>query len=261
MGRIRTVKPEFHTNADLSALPAEAHLLASGLLCYSDDEGYFDANPRLVQAAIFPLRDLATPITELLKMLLDCGYITVVSHNSKSVGHVVTFTTHQRVNRPTPSRLKPHGVITESSPVTHEAISNTSLPEGKGKEEEGKGEPALTPEMIAKRIQIETGIVTDRGFRVICDVVKREQGFGILPDVICSAMTDAWQSYQIAKPALEFTWGAEKFFGEANWKDQKAWPWKDGKHPASLKPKSAPAYDRTFDDMVERAKQESRANA
>jgi hypothetical protein len=89
-----------------------------------------------------------------------------------------------------------------------------------------RAEPPLTPEMIAKKIQIETGIVTDRGFRVICDVVKREQGLGIGPDAICSAMNDAWSAYQRAKPSLEFTWGAEKFFGEANWKDSTGWPWK-----------------------------------
>ena len=55
MGRIRTIKPEFWTDEDMAALDPYTRLLAIGLLNYADDEGYFNANPALVKAAVFPL--------------------------------------------------------------------------------------------------------------------------------------------------------------------------------------------------------------
>jgi hypothetical protein len=39
MGRIRTIKPEFTQDEELSTLHCETHLFAAGLLCYADDFG------------------------------------------------------------------------------------------------------------------------------------------------------------------------------------------------------------------------------
>lgn len=222
MGRIRTIKPDFHTNADLSALPAEAHLLASGLLCYSDDEGYFDAHPKLIQAAIFPLRDLDNKIEVLIEMLVACGYITIESVKGKRIGSVVTFTTHQRVNRPTPSRLKPQVELT--------AIS---LPEGKGKEEEkeGNGDTVITPEMITRGVLTELGL-SGRELAVVLDEVCRSQvKLYPSPGDLRDALIDSWRQYDSAKPSLSYTKGPTKFFGDGDWKAKTGWPWKDGKQP------------------------------
>jgi hypothetical protein len=241
MGRIRTVKPEFHTNADLSALPAEAHLLASGLLCYADDEGYFDAHPRLVQAAIFPLRDLATPIEDLMEMLLRCGYITVISHNSKRIGHVVTFTTHQRVNRPTPSRLKPQRQVNDNSVITHAQITEDSLPEGKGKEqgrEDATGaDHPITPSMVAQGVLAECLLAGPDLLRVVMDVVRAQSKLpGYVPGDIRDAMVTAYREFESGRPRMtEFAPHAKKFFGEGYWSNRSKWPFKDGRAQSSGK--------------------------
>jgi hypothetical protein len=273
MGRIRTIKPDFHTNVDLSALPAEAHLLASGLLCYSDDEGYFDAHPKLVQAAIFPLRDLQNKIEDLMQMLITCGYITVESVKGKSIGRVVTFTTHQRVNRPTPSRLRTHLHLIEDSlskssvsviscskqnaVITHGVLTEDSLPEGKGKEEEkeGKGAHVISPDMIARGVITELGLGGRELVSVIEEVCRSQVKHYDSPGALRDSMVDSWRQYDTAKPSLAYTKGAAKFFGDGDWRNMAGWPWKDGKHPVA---KSAPKYDTSFDEMVERAKQESR---
>ena len=52
MARIRTVKPDFWKDEELSAASPEAALLAIGLLNHSDDEGFFKANPKLIEAEI-----------------------------------------------------------------------------------------------------------------------------------------------------------------------------------------------------------------
>lgn len=106
MGRIRTIKPEFHTHEELSELPPETHLLAAALLNYADDEGYFNANPVLVKAGTNPLRSDRTAVAGQLKQLEGIGYIKIARKGNKHIGLVVEFEKHQRVSHATPSKLK-----------------------------------------------------------------------------------------------------------------------------------------------------------
>jgi hypothetical protein len=106
MGRIRTIKPEFHTHEELSALPAETHLLAAALTNYADDEGYFNANPVLVKAGTNPLRCDKTPIAKQLEQLVEIGYIQIRRKGLKQYGFICTFEKHQRVSHASPSKLK-----------------------------------------------------------------------------------------------------------------------------------------------------------
>jgi hypothetical protein len=125
MARIRTIKPEFFQHQELSGLPAETHLLAAGLLCHADDDGYFLAHPDLVKAAIFPLREVSLSAHDMLTELARIGFVRLgTGADGKQYGQVAKFREHQRVNRPTPSKIAkmqiewedshtPHGVLTE----------------------------------------------------------------------------------------------------------------------------------------------------
>src|ERR1700743_1918534 len=107
MGRIRTIKPEFHSHEELSALSPETHLLAGALTNYADDEGYFNANPGLVKAGTHPLRNDPTPVREQLAQLEAMGYIEIHScADGKMIGRIVNFQSHQKVSHPSESRLK-----------------------------------------------------------------------------------------------------------------------------------------------------------
>jgi hypothetical protein len=137
MGRIRTIKPEFTQDEELSALSAETHLLAAGLLCYSDDDGYFNGNHGLVKAAVFPLRETSLNIHDMLAQLARIGFIRLgTAADGKHYGQVVKFNEHQRVNRPTPSKIKRLAIQWQESVNTHGALTEDSL--GKGKEGKGK---------------------------------------------------------------------------------------------------------------------------
>jgi hypothetical protein len=138
LGRIRTIKPEFTQDEELSSLPAETHLLAAGLLCFSDDEGYFRANPALVKAAVYPLRETSESIPSMLADLARIGFIRLgTAEDGKHYGQVVKFNEHQRVNRPSPSKIRALAISWGDSGSTHGALIQNSLWEGKGKE--GKG--------------------------------------------------------------------------------------------------------------------------
>lgn len=144
MARIRTIKPSFWTDEHLSELPIEAHLLAAALLNHADDEGYFNANPKLVKAACCPLREDSVSVHECLIRLEEVGYIRLGSGaDGKSYGQIANFNEHQRINRPTESKIKELVDFTESSVRAQCALNDDSPPEGNGRE--GNKESMTTP--------------------------------------------------------------------------------------------------------------------
>ncbi|WP_407223576.1 DnaT-like ssDNA-binding domain-containing protein [Enterobacter roggenkampii] len=107
MARIRTIKPEFWTDEDMSEVSEAACLLAIGLLNYADDEGYFNANPKLIKAAVFPIREPSVPIPVLIQELSNCGYLSMFStSDGKQFGAITNFLKHQVVNKPKESKIK-----------------------------------------------------------------------------------------------------------------------------------------------------------
>jgi hypothetical protein len=155
MARIRTIKPDFWRDELLAGISAEAALLAIGLLNHCDDEGYFNANPKLVESDVFPLRNLSSKTTELLRELSGIGYIELFSgSDSKTYGKVANFEKHQVINKKTPSKIK------DLCEFQHDS---RSLPvvlltgkEGNGKEVEGKGKKvsAIAPRPEDVRQQV-----------------------------------------------------------------------------------------------------------
>ncbi len=169
--RIRTVKPEFWSNEDLARVSAETALLAIGLLNFSDDEGYFHANPQLIQSAIFPLRKLSMNVHGMLIELLCIGYIRVHREveKGKVYGHVVNFTKHQKVCRPYPSRIKDLCKFIDDSWNVHGVFPEHSLQEwngigiGKGT---GNRKPPLPPRGDAETADADNfGLWSEDRFR------------------------------------------------------------------------------------------------
>lgn len=129
MARIRTIKPDFFTNEGMSSVPETAQLLAGGLICYADDEGYFNANPGLVKAAVFPLRDPSMPVEDCLKALVGIGYIRLGNgSDGKRYGHIVKFAEHQKVSHLTPSKIKKMEIVWEVSRKPPEYSVRTTEP-------------------------------------------------------------------------------------------------------------------------------------
>ncbi|MBX7131093.1 MAG: hypothetical protein K1X67_00290 [Fimbriimonadaceae bacterium] len=159
MGKIRTIKPEFWLNEGLSSISETACLLAAALLNYVDDEGYFNANPGLVRAACFPLRELRVSIDQALTELEAIGFIELRNMpDGKRYGWVIKFRQNQVIGRLTRSKIKPlwdagsesrlvdnedpmnsHCGPTVDSMKVQGGLNEGSLPERNGKEKERKG--------------------------------------------------------------------------------------------------------------------------
>lgn len=115
MARIRTVKPEFWIDEDLSELCSETHLFAAALLNHCDDEGFFKANPKLLHAQIFALRELSGSVPNFIENLKNIGYLRLFNgSDGKEYGHVINFNKHQTINKPTASKIKPLELIPDS---------------------------------------------------------------------------------------------------------------------------------------------------
>ena len=143
MPRIRTIKPEFWQDEDLATISAEARLLAIGLLNHADDEGYFNANPMIIRAAVFPFHEESSTVPVLLQELSKIGYIELLEGvDGKNYGLILSFLRHQVISKPKPSKIKG---LCESRTSAGQGLDE-SMQERKGKEGKGKeqGESART---------------------------------------------------------------------------------------------------------------------
>ena len=146
--RIRTIKPEFWSSETMASLSDAAKLLAIGLLNYCDDEGYFSCNPVLIRSALMPFADDSSIARRLLVDLSRIGYIKLGkrSDDGRSVGWVVNFLIHQRIDRPKASEIKGFFTLDDASTTPRRLIDGEGKGmEGNGRGMEGKGTP-LPPE-------------------------------------------------------------------------------------------------------------------
>jgi hypothetical protein len=142
MSRIRTIKPEFWKHEELSALPEATHMLAAALLNYADDDGFFNANPLLIKAECFPLREPSVSVPVSLQELSRMGWIRLGSAaNGKRYGQIVKFSEHQVISHKRPSKFNDVGLVWDASstpPVTVHPEWNGMEGNGKGSSEEEK---------------------------------------------------------------------------------------------------------------------------
>lgn len=138
--RIRTVKPEFWLHEGLCGCSEFTRLLALALLNWSDDEGYFMANPSLLRGNLFPFLDSSKTIPGSLSDLSRVGWIELSTDDqNRSIGRVVNFSKHQRVDKPKPSIIKGLWTIQDASKTDLGFIQDASKEERKGKEGNGGG--------------------------------------------------------------------------------------------------------------------------
>lgn len=108
MARIRTIKPETWESEDLASVPVTAVLTFIGLLTQADDAGRHRDLPAVIAGRLWALRPDHTPahvahdLEQLAGRNLICRY---TGCDGKTWLHIVTWDRHQRINRPSASRL------------------------------------------------------------------------------------------------------------------------------------------------------------
>lgn len=136
MARIRTIKPEFWSSEKVVECSVSARLLFIGLWNFSDDGGRMEDKPRQIKMKIFPGDDFtADKIDEMLNEL-SVNKLIIRYEVEKSLFIQIKGWKHQKINRALPSKIPK---VPAPAKADHGGISESHLPEGKGREGKGTG--------------------------------------------------------------------------------------------------------------------------
>ncbi|MFE6461781.1 hypothetical protein ACFVP0_30545 [Streptomyces cinereoruber] len=108
MARIRTIKPEAWESEDLASVDVTAMLTFFGLLTQADDSGRHRDHPAIIAGRLWALRPEHTPahVAVDLEQLAGAGLVCrYTGCDGKGWLHIVTWDRHQKINRPSDSRL------------------------------------------------------------------------------------------------------------------------------------------------------------
>jgi len=187
MARIRTVKPEFWTDAKTGTLSELSKCLFIGMLNHCDDYGVLEWSTPEWKVKIFPY-SLSTHgvLTEVIcKEFLPRGLLTIFDRTVsdgeiKRYVFIRNFDKHQVINRPskpvlsdwrksdTPASYARRlgekysdvtALLMDDSVSAHGVFTDHSSPEGKGREGKGKGKETYQEEGFLVN---EDGVVCER---------------------------------------------------------------------------------------------------
>lgn len=155
--RIRSIKPEFWRSSDTAALPVFTRLLFIGLWNYVDDNGVGEADENLIRSDLFPREDVSEVSSKIRRGLDDLSIggqiVRYQAANGRRYLHVVNWTEHQKIDRPTKSK-KPlptsdEVVLVEDSSKIRREVGEGSLPDlgNEGARERGNEGPPRGPEL------------------------------------------------------------------------------------------------------------------
>ncbi|MGK4579626.1 hypothetical protein [Kitasatospora sp. HPMI-4] len=108
MARIRSIKPEAFVSESLAEVTVEAERTFFGLLTQADDQGRHRDNAAIIAGLLWPLRSehTAVHVEDDLQQLANAGLICrYTGCDGRRYLHVVTWFDHQKIDKPSQSRL------------------------------------------------------------------------------------------------------------------------------------------------------------
>ncbi|MFE7624470.1 hypothetical protein [Streptomyces sp. NPDC057509] len=108
MARIRTIKPESFISESLAEVSVEAERTFFGLLTQADDHGRHRDNAAIIAGLLWPLRAEHTSVhvEDDLHQLASAGLICrYTGCDGRRYLHIVTWSAHQKIDKPSQSRL------------------------------------------------------------------------------------------------------------------------------------------------------------
>lgn len=119
----------------------DVRLAALALLNIADDKGYFIAEPAIIRSAIWPFDEDSTRARRVLATLSDVGWIELRNHPQHGqIGCVVNFTKHQRIDRPSTSKIATYFLDEHSTNTRRSIEDRSSLEQGTGNRDQGTRE-------------------------------------------------------------------------------------------------------------------------
>ncbi len=141
MSRIRTIKPEFFTSADIVCMTPLSRLFYASLWCEADRDGRLKWDVKTLKLRYFPADDC--DISSMANELLENGLIVIYEVDGKSFAEIPSFTTHQVINNREAESIIPARITEETKQndvSSHSPFTRESGVQGEGKEgREGNG--------------------------------------------------------------------------------------------------------------------------
>lgn len=119
MPRIRNVKPEFFTDADLGELSPLHRLLFQGLWCHADRDGRLEDRPKDLKIRVLPFDE--GDVDAMLGDLAERGFIARYEADGERYIAIPNFARHQKFHRDEKPRGLPPPPDTTSAPSQHPA--------------------------------------------------------------------------------------------------------------------------------------------
>lgn len=143
MARLRTIKPDFFLDEELSGVSIEAHFLLAGLWTIADREGRLEDRPRRIQVQVFPYRQVN--VDACLDELHQAHRVIRYSVEGKPLLQIVDWARDQRPHiREAPSHLPPppqlcteHQPSTDPAPATSRRLPGEITAEPAGIRDQG----------------------------------------------------------------------------------------------------------------------------
>jgi hypothetical protein len=121
MARIRTIKPEFPQSETVGSLSRDARLLFIQLWTIADDDGRARGASRMLASLLYPYDDDAPALMEgWLDELERKGCIRRYSNGSAYL-EIINWLKHQKIDKPSPSRLPAFNDVSRPLANTREA--------------------------------------------------------------------------------------------------------------------------------------------
>jgi hypothetical protein len=130
MARIRTIKPEFFTSADICSLTPLARLLYVALWCESDRAGRLEWKPQTFKLRYLPGDNC--DVDMLASELVNAGLVILYEADGKHLAEIPTFDKHQVINNRESESQFP-------SRVTHASTTRQTRVKAEGRKEGRKG--------------------------------------------------------------------------------------------------------------------------
>jgi len=116
VGRIRTIKPEFPQSESIGKLSREARLLFIQLWTAADDEGRLRGASRMLASTLYPYDEDAPQLIEGWLLELETNeHIRRYVIAANTYIEIINFSTHQKIDHPSKSRLPAFAKPRESS--------------------------------------------------------------------------------------------------------------------------------------------------
>lgn len=234
MARIRSVKPEMRKSHTVCSWSYPVRWTFVGLPGYVDDEGRGQDDVRLIKAELYPLDDDMTvkKLDQHLAEIAVAGPLCRYEVDGKRYLHLVSWDEHQKVNRPTPSRIphcpkhEPsrhgHAPLTEPSVSPHGVRTEASLPSrapadqgtGKGKDIAPDKPPRERDELfdaVTAECGIDAKTLTDSGRSPLNRALKELRSVDATPgqvQVRAQRFRTRYRDVSLTPSALAKHWGS-----------------------------------------------------